>query len=96
MPDCRNVLLEIVTLNGYNVSMSKRSINKDLLKKRVSEMGIATIAVKAGRSPSLIQKLMSESYQGTPSIETVDGLCEATGDKIDVLFPRRKEKSIAS
>jgi transcriptional regulator with XRE-family HTH domain len=67
--------------------MTTRTINKELLRALVKEMGIAKIAVVAKCSPSLLQKFMGEKYEGNPTISTIDGLCRATGKTMDELFP---------
>lgn len=76
--------------------MTKRTISKELLKAAVKEKGIARLAVEANCSPALLQKLMSEKYEGNPTISTIDGLCFATGKTLDELFPISKaEEKIA-
>lgn len=72
--------------------MTTRTINKVLLKNRIKDIGLELVAVKAGISASLLQKLVSEAYTKTPSLRTVDGLCEATGEKLNDLFPLDQEK----
>lgn len=67
--------------------MTKRIINKELLRERVKEIGLEMLAVTAECSASLIQKLVSEGYSGSPSLRTVDAICLATGDEMNDLFP---------
>lgn len=67
--------------------MTKRIINKDLLRLRVKELGLEKLAAKADCSASLIQKLISDSYDSIPTLRKVDAICAATGEKLDTLFP---------
>jgi transcriptional regulator with XRE-family HTH domain len=77
--------------------MKQRQVNKLLLRTSVKVMGLERLAVAAECSASLLQKLVSDGYHGSPSIRTIDGLCHATGHKIDDLFPfaDQAEKEIA-
>jgi transcriptional regulator with XRE-family HTH domain len=67
--------------------MTKRIINKPLLRMCVKLIGKERVAVAAGCSASFIEKLMSEKYKGLPSITTIEGLSLATGKTVDELFP---------
>lgn len=73
--------------------MTTRTINRELLRASVKEKGLARVAVEANCSPALLQKLMSEKYEGNPTISTIDGLCFATGKTLDELFPMVSEAS---
>lgn len=64
-----------------------RHINKVLLKFLIKEIGLERIAVAADCSASLLQKLVSDSYETIPSIRKIDGICSATGHSIEDLFP---------
>jgi hypothetical protein len=66
---------------------NKRKTNKLLLRECVKIRGLARIALEADCSPSLIQKLCSDSYIKVPGIDIIDGLCKATGHSLDELFP---------
>jgi transcriptional regulator with XRE-family HTH domain len=67
--------------------MLKRITNKKLLKASVKEVGLERVAIQADCSASFLQKLLSESYAGIPSIRIIDGICQATHHSIDELFP---------
>lgn len=71
----------------HNTFMRIRKVNKLLLRKRIKEHGLEKLAVDSNCSASLLQKLASDSYEKAPSMRTVDGLCLATGDEMNVLFP---------
>jgi hypothetical protein len=65
----------------------QRILNKTLLRARIKEVGLEMTAVRAECSASLLQKLVSESYEAYPSLRTVDGLCRALGLEMNDLFP---------
>lgn len=68
--------------------MTKRVINKSLIRSLVKEMGsVERVAVEANCSGSLIWKLMSDDYDVIPSIQKIDGLCFAFKKSLDELFP---------
>jgi DNA-binding Xre family transcriptional regulator len=69
-----------------------RTTNKKLLRASVKEVGLERVAVAAECSASFLQKLISENYTGIPSIQIIDGICEATDLKIDDLFPFFEDK----
>jgi hypothetical protein len=73
-----------------------RTFNKKLFKECVRIRGVAIVAVEAECSPSMIEKLCSESYKGMPSMRKIDGLCRATGQTIECLFPVVEDKKEAS
>jgi transcriptional regulator with XRE-family HTH domain len=75
----------------------KRLINKKLIREWIKINGkgsLEKLALESGCSASLVQKLCSESYESTPSISTIDGICAVTGYALDELFPidRQEEK----
>lgn len=67
--------------------MTKRKINKNLLRMLVKDKGIAETAVEANCSTSLIQKLTQDGYETLPKIAKIDGLCFALNKSLDELFP---------
>lgn len=72
--------------------MTKRVINKALIRSLVKQMGVEKTAVAANCSASLVWKLMSEEHDVIPSIRKIDGLCFALNKSIDELFPIFDEK----
>lgn len=76
--------------------MTTRTINKSLLRSLIKEKGLEQTAVEANCSASLLQKLISDKFEGTPSIRTIDGLCFATGKTMDELFPTTNQEKSAS
>jgi transcriptional regulator with XRE-family HTH domain len=67
--------------------MTKRIINKALIRKLVKEQGVEQTAVAARCSASLVWKLMSDEHKTIPAIGKIDGLCFALNRTIDELFP---------
>lgn len=78
--------------------MTKRIINKELIKELVKAKGVERTAVDAKCSASLVWKLMSSEHETIPSIRKIDGLCFALEKTIDELFPfdqQEEEKKLA-
>lgn len=75
----------------------ERVINKKLMRECVAVMGLEKLAVAAGCSASLVQKLCAESYTTVPSLKKCDSICAACGQKLDTLFPvlENKKESVA-
>lgn len=70
--------------------MSKRIVNKDLLREWIKVNGkgsLERLALESGCSASLVQKLCNGSYAHVLSIGKIDGICQVTGFKMDELFP---------
>lgn len=70
--------------------MTKRIVNKKLIREWIKINGkgaLERLALESGCSASLVQKLCSESYEGVPSIDRIDGICKVTGYGISDLFP---------
>lgn len=76
--------------------MTKRVINKTLIRALVKENGIERVAVGANCSASLLQKLMQDGYEALPTIAKIDGLCFYSGKTINDLFPFDQEKEEAA
>lgn len=81
--------------------MTKRIVNKQLIREwiRINGKGsLERLAFESGCSASFVQKLCSESYEGVPSINRIDGFCKVTGYAISELFPidqQEEEKKLA-
>lgn len=70
--------------------MTKRTVNKKLIREWIKVNGkcsLERMAFESGCSASLIQKLCSESYDGIPTIDRIDGICKVTGYELSDLFP---------
>jgi transcriptional regulator with XRE-family HTH domain len=75
--------------------MTKRIVNKKLIREWIKVNGkgaLERLALESGCSASLVQKLCSESYVSTPSIDRIEGICKVTEYSLDQLFPIFDEK----
>lgn len=71
--------------------MTKRTINKKLLRAWVVENGkgsLEMLSFQTGCSFSLIQKLSIDGYESIPSLQKIESLCEVIGCELDDLFPK--------
>lgn len=78
--------------------MTKRHVNKQLIREWIHINGkgsLERLAYKSGCSASLVQKLISDSYDGIPKIDVIDGICLETGYEMDELFPITKQEKSA-
>ncbi len=75
---------------------TQRHINKDLLRFLIGEYGVERLAVMAGCSSSLLQKLISDKCDKVPSLRIIDGLCASTNHSLNDLFPIVEIKEEAS
>lgn len=71
------------------------NVNKDLLRKKVKELGRAKVAVDAECSVTVIDKLAVGKYPSRLSLGLARRLSRALGVEMSDLFPADSEKESA-
>jgi hypothetical protein len=70
--------------------MAKRTVNADLLREAIENMGnsgLAGLAVASSVSVSWLEKALTGNYESAPRAITRAAICRATKLKEDDLFP---------
>ena len=69
----------------YYVFMSSE-INRELIRRRIEEIGIAEASIEGGVGISTLEKLRNGSYPSKLSRKTIRKICKGLGIKEEDLF----------